>query len=355
MRSADSSWVRTIVELAHIGSRPGPVAERAHDAVASLRRLVPFDAHWIALRNPVTGELATLSAAGHDDATIRYLAGPVAAEVSRRGPREDAPVLHVTALPVSGATFASAHLSPAGYVDCTLAALTTLDDHTVGFLSLSTGSVDGFADGRLEALRPLLPLVADAVDPIGDLTAIARQVGDAFAAVLITHEGGTAELHGVPGPGQLTSHSAVIGEAARRLGHPVGSSSFLDPEPAGGGLRVTVLPAPPGTPFGCAGVVVASPPGDIHGLTTRELEILGLLIEGWSNAQIAHQLILAPRTVATHVEHILAKLGVLSRAHAAVLAERDGIYIPHGLRAGADAPGSVDLPMRRRRVRGEGG
>jgi DNA-binding CsgD family transcriptional regulator len=102
-------------------------------------------------------------------------------------------------------------------------------------------------------------------------------------------------------------------------------------------------------------VVVASPPGDIHGLTTRELEILGLLIEGWSNAQIAHQLILAPRTVATHVEHILAKLGVLSRAHAAVLAERDGIYIPHGLQAGADAPGSVDLPMRRRRVRGEGG
>ena len=53
-----------------------------------------------------------------------------------------------------------------------------------------------------------------------------------------------------------------------------------------------------------------------YGLTGRETEVLHLLAEGQSNALIGQELELSPRTVEKHVEHILQKLGVKSRAAA---------------------------------------
>ena len=53
------------------------------------------------------------------------------------------------------------------------------------------------------------------------------------------------------------------------------------------------------------------------GLTRRELEIAGLLAEGLTNRQIATRLVISPRTAETHVDHILTKLGMTSRAQVA--------------------------------------
>ena len=65
--------------------------------------------------------------------------------------------------------------------------------------------------------------------------------------------------------------------------------------------------------------------GDAFHLTPRELEILGLLAEGLTQDQIAEQLVIAPKTVATHIERILGKLGVQSRAQAVALAFREAL------------------------------
>ena len=59
-------------------------------------------------------------------------------------------------------------------------------------------------------------------------------------------------------------------------------------------------------------------------LTPRELEVLGLVIEGCANQEIACELLVAQRTVAAHLDHILVKLGAHSRTLAAVRAEREG-------------------------------
>jgi DNA-binding NarL/FixJ family response regulator len=57
-------------------------------------------------------------------------------------------------------------------------------------------------------------------------------------------------------------------------------------------------------------------------LTEREMQILRLLAEGYAQEAIARQLYISPRTVATHIQHILTKLGVRSRAEAVAAAYR---------------------------------
>ncbi|HYH90196.1 MAG TPA: response regulator transcription factor [Solirubrobacteraceae bacterium] len=70
--------------------------------------------------------------------------------------------------------------------------------------------------------------------------------------------------------------------------------------------------------------------GEARRLTKRELEVLDLLGEGLRHEDIARRLFISPKTVATHVEHILRKLGVRSRAEAIAVAYREEILQPHG-------------------------
>ena len=72
---------------------------------------------------------------------------------------------------------------------------------------------------------------------------------------------------------------------------------------------------------------VASPVG--ARLTPREREVLTLLTEGLEQNEIAQRLFVTPKTVAKHIERVLGKLGVRSRAQAIALALRnDGLAAP---------------------------
>jgi DNA-binding NarL/FixJ family response regulator len=76
------------------------------------------------------------------------------------------------------------------------------------------------------------------------------------------------------------------------------------------------------------GALLMTPDVDARGLTPRELQVLGLLVDGRTNQQIARRLAVAPRTIAAHVEHLLDKLEAPTRTLAAVWAEREGCYVP---------------------------
>ncbi len=64
------------------------------------------------------------------------------------------------------------------------------------------------------------------------------------------------------------------------------------------------------------------------GLTARQMDVLALLAEGLSNADIAERLFISPKTVDHHVSAILGKLGVHSRTEAAALALQQGLLRP---------------------------
>ena len=60
-------------------------------------------------------------------------------------------------------------------------------------------------------------------------------------------------------------------------------------------------------------------------LTPREREVLALVAEGLTNAELAERLYISPRTAGVHVSNILAKLGMSSRTEAAAWAVRSGL------------------------------
>jgi len=61
------------------------------------------------------------------------------------------------------------------------------------------------------------------------------------------------------------------------------------------------------------------------GLTARENEVLSLIVDGYSNGQIAERLFITRKTASVHVSNILAKLGVGTRLEAAAMAHRMGL------------------------------
>lgn len=69
----------------------------------------------------------------------------------------------------------------------------------------------------------------------------------------------------------------------------------------------------------------ATNPKDSNALSRRELEVLQLLSDGRSTAEVAEELILSVNTVRNHITHLMAKLGVRSRLEAVNVAVRRGL------------------------------
>jgi DNA-binding NarL/FixJ family response regulator len=85
-------------------------------------------------------------------------------------------------------------------------------------------------------------------------------------------------------------------------------------------------------------------------LTKREHEVLALMAEGLQHAEIARKLFISPKTVGTHVEHILSKLGARGRAQAIAIAYHHQILKPGPTPAVLNVTGvPTDAQTRNRR------
>ena len=170
----------------------------------------------------------------------------------------------------------------------------------------------------------------------------ARLVRGATAGTVLRLDGTTQRLPGLGGDPLLGVGSRLLAVARERIADGQVYTSFVWPlggrHAPDGHMRVTVLGAPDDAPELVEGAVVLSSLPDLHGLTPRELEVLWLLVDGSSNREIARALVVAPRTVAAHIEHLLAKLAVPTRTLAAVHAYREGLYVPASAQTGPGEP-----------------
>ena len=106
-----------------------------------------------------------------------------------------------------------------------------------------------------------------------------------------------------------TAAALVEARAARSVFERLGSSAGVDRAAA----QLRALGAPVrSTSTGAVSAVAA--------LTAREVEVLNLVREGLTNAEIAARLFISPKTAEHHVSRVLAKLGVRNRAEAAAIA-----------------------------------
>ncbi len=88
-------------------------------------------------------------------------------------------------------------------------------------------------------------------------------------------------------------------------------------------------------------------PAGFAELTTREREVLALLGQRYSNAEIADQFFIGARTVEFHVGNILAKLGVRNRREAGALAQQAGLGGQHHARPQLRIVPAIDVAAHR--------
>jgi two-component system, NarL family, response regulator LiaR len=96
-------------------------------------------------------------------------------------------------------------------------------------------------------------------------------------------------------------------------------------DPAIARIVLTQAQNPQNGPRSDGGIAPDGKPVEAYALTERELEVLQLIVDGYSNAAIADKLFITVGTVKTHVRNILNKLCADDRTQAAVRALRTGI------------------------------
>jgi DNA-binding CsgD family transcriptional regulator len=327
------------IELATIGDSPSSISDRAQGMLERLRHLVPFDAAWLALADPMSSAFTSLASIDLDQSTLQYVSGPTMAhDIEVTHTDRGLPPLSPSDLPYPAAelrTWAECFI-PAGIHEALGVALFDRRQRHVGHLALLFSSKEPPPPVMRRRLHRLSPVVARGIDPLRSLSVAARVVKGATAGAVLCRGRATRPLPGLDDDALLADGSSLVDLAFSCLDDGYPYTCFLwprgGPHPQDGHVRVTVLASGEAPSTGLLGTVVLSPATDLRGLTPRELEVLGLLIEGGSNQEIAAALFVAPRTVAAHLEHILAKLDAPSRTLAAVRARRDGLYVPAAAR-----------------------
>ncbi|SDO48236.1 regulatory protein, luxR family [Microbacterium sp. ru370.1] len=323
------------LHLAEIAARPGRVHERAQAMLDELHHHIPFDGAWMALAEPGGTGCTSLASTDLDASSVRYLSGPqMARDIELTGADRVRPPTSLSDLPPSARdlqTWAEC-LTPAGFHEALSVALFEDGGRHVGFVTVLFRGTEPPSPTLRRQLGRLLPELAAGIDPVRSLAASVAFVSGAHAGVILLPDGGVAPLPGLCGDDLLHARSDLVDAARDALDEGRTYAAFLWPRGSrhapDGYERVTVLACEQDLDSIACGVVVLSPARHLRGLTPRELEVLGHVIEGCSNFEIARALGVAPRTVAAHLEHILFKLDATSRALAAVRAERAGLYIP---------------------------
>lgn len=317
------------------GSPSGDVHDETRFSAAAathvLQGLVPCSAYALAAWDAMSGthQHVTLVNGGYDDRVMDHLndqfvyANPAF------------PIFHTkTSRPVRwvdmdrdwslnfAETFsAEEFLIPAGFHEGTTMCLRLPDGRYTGALHMSWLSLKDATHESIELIYRFRPLLAIVCDMLRSAQVALEQLAPDAHALLISGKGRAAELPG-RSPGSLLCEGGLLRNMLSGHAMPHAPRRYLWADAEGRCHRIEITP--------CRGDVTLVTERTVpwpHGLTAREAQILYLIAGGLSNPQIGKRLYVSPRTVSTHVEHILDKLGCRSRAQLAAVAVNDDLLL----------------------------
>jgi len=309
----------------------GQLADRASEVTRLLRDLVHCSAFSLSAWDPMsdTHRHQSLCSDGYPDRVLSHIndeyvkTGPAFSVSHRRDTRALRWLDYQRdwKLAIQDTIIGQDFLIPSGFHEGSTICLRLSDGRYVGAYHMSWASPAEATDQRREITERFRPILAE----VCDLLRTPRLLADALVptgfALVVSPTGVTFQLPDrLPGP-----HLGEGGGLRNLLLTTLGAETprrFIWPDEVGCCHRVTIVP--------CRGDLVlvteelAPWP---HDLSLREIQVLHLVAEGASNPQIAEQLFVSPRTVSTHIEHILAKMACTSRAQLAAMAISGGLVL----------------------------
>lgn len=288
-------------------------------AAESLRSIVPSDCLALSVWDGGLGRHRTL-ASSYPATLTGYLDDGMHTDPLFEAVRAGGGPVRVRDLPVRqrvGRIFELV-IVPSGFRDGVTQCLFAADGRYVGMLNASSLDTRHPDDDTVTLLALLAADLGAALDPVPPPPPPAARLGDGVTeGLLVEPDGRVRPLSPRPRPTLVARGSPLAAELDRVRG-PVrrlvvdGDVAFeVDLYRSGSGVVVLHRE-------------VQAPAG----LTPRELQVLAGVAAGLSNGEIGADLGIGARTVATHVEHVLAKTGCRNRAAAAATAAGWGLTGP---------------------------
>jgi DNA-binding CsgD family transcriptional regulator len=296
---------------------------RAGIALAMLRGVVGYDCAALHRWDQRSGRHDTLASVGYPAASLRMIDRRMHIDVNFPNARADPRAVLLGDIP-RGAGRGELYdtvIRPNGFTGGLTRCVFARDGRYLGVLNLSVASA-GDPPGEAVALVELLATdLATILDPVPPPAPATLDLATGTVEGLVLDGGPVRPLTSGARPELVAEGSplrALIAaiRAGRLVARPLLLLAGSDPLD----VRIERL-------AGGAALVLHRPTAPPFGLTPRELEVLDAVSHGRTNAAVGAVLGIAPGTVATHVEHVLAKTGVPNRAAAARLAGHLGLLI----------------------------
>src|SRR4029453_10383375 len=216
MATWNPQLMRLRQQLARIALGQGSLHERAEAVLAELGRVLPFDAAWLALRDPELRRHSPLATAGAAEPLRRFFQTPLADDevellgLNRRRP----PMLaSESPIPLPELRAWADYLLPAGFRGGLAAGLFTPEGRHVGFLILVSQDPARPSPADREVIAAVTEVIAYGLDRARDIAAITRIVEAASAGVVLTRGGDTLPLPGLPDHRLLSADSPLLATA----------------------------------------------------------------------------------------------------------------------------------------------
>ena len=329
-RTAAAISERELTAISRVGATAtsgASVHDRAEEILGHLRDLIPIAGAMISYVKPGSTEASSIVVSSYSDRIAAHL----------NSPDYHTEIIQPFALPAAGwpvrerdlpvdplsLRCVSEYFLPEGLVQGLNSALITQDGRYVGFVDISGCDRSHPTDAACRVIGHIAPVLANVVDPLSSARSLVWTLEDNAAAVGLIDDRIVTSLQGDPGEEFLNSYDLlqrVVGDVLRDR---VRTAAFLWPHADGGWYSCRA--------FRClddVAVITLRHVGAPHDLTEREIDVLTRLIDGRSNSVIATELGIKTRTVRAHVQHILEKLRVPTRAAAVGLAIREGLLVP---------------------------